>query len=1220
MKKITLFILGLIFSLTQGFSQLRVNDTKSLWVKKTESQLSKEDKVHRSSFPKEFQLYQLNIEALKNQLVNAPMRGEVLAKYSSLKIKFPNAKGEFETFAIVETPLMEGELANKMSMIKSYAGQGIEDPSATIRFSVTQLGLHTMILSGTKRSWFIDPYTEDRQNYIVYTKESLGFDSQSFECLTEQGVYLPSLKSNVASENNAVDDNKLRTYRLALSCTGEYGTIFKGTGTTAQQKANVQAQMAITMTRVNGVYERDLATTMVFIANNDAIIYLNAGTDPWTNEWNTKTAQTIDSNIGIANYDIGHNFNTTGGGNAGCLGCVCLGSATAFSQSGTHKGRGYTGRPDPTGDPFDIDYVAHEMGHQFNGYHTMNTCSRSGSGATEVEPASGSTIMGYAGICNSNIQANSDAYFNYVNIRDISANIKTGNSSTCDVETSIGNAAPTADAGNDYIIPISTPYMLIGSSTDEDGTASHTFTWEQNDPEQAPNGEAPPAATSTVGPMVRSFEGTTNPIRYIPRLSDLVVTGGSTTWEVLPSVTRNMEFALTVRDNNAAGGQTADDLMTVSTTTTAGPFVVTSQSSNVIWPQGSTQTVTWNVAGTNTGSVNTPNVDILLSKDGGLTYPFVLATATPNDGSHDIVVPNGEASNCRVMVKGNGNIFFNINSANININGAVNPVVSFTNVSDAVVEGSDCDFTDVTVDIDIAVGASQNTTANISVAGGTASSQDFILLTSSVNFSAGATGTQPVTIRVFNDDFVEGDETVDLTFAVNANGGDATAGNNTYTLTINDDDVVPAASQVITLLDSDMETSDTTNWSVIDNDGDGNIYLSVNAGGGAFYPGIDGVFLGSESNGGTLGTGGNFTPDNFLLSDAIAIPAGASTVSLSYGIGGYLDSEPYEVYWTTNNSNVANITAGSLIDSGNTLDSNGQVVSLDLSAFAGQTGYLVFRHISPGTNVGNGRTDGLLLLDNVLMEATVSNSIQTAVNTGVSNELANLSRSGTIYAADAVTSDFILDLTNNNNDNFGCVDISVSRAGTSAQSYNGSSTPNFVTDKTFTITPTVGLSSSNTTIDFYFTDAEILGYEATTGQSRTSMSIIRDNGSTTEVVPVTITAFGSDHKVSGTFTSGIDGTYYFGVPAALSTSEFAFDQFSVYPNPTNGEVSIALSTSEDVNISVFDIRGRQIFNNLYSNNNSIFNKTINLDTSSTGIYILKVKAGNKSAFKRIIVK
>ena len=269
---------------------------------------------------------------------------------------------------------------------------------------------------------------------------------------------------------------------------------FAGAGTLAQQKANIQAQMTITMTRVNGVYEIDLGITMIFVANNDAVIYLGAtNSDPWSNEWNTKTAQTLDSVIGVANYDIGHNFNTTGGGNAGCIACVCK----AVSQSGAHKGRGYTGRSNPTGDAFDIDYVAHEMGHQFGGYHTQsNSDCRSGSGLTEVEPGSASTIMGYAGICAANVQSNSDAYFAHVNIRDILAYVKSGTGS-CSVNTPISNQTPVVEAGLNYIIPKSTAFVLTAVGSDPDNDVL-TYTWEQNDPGN-PNSNAAPTSTRTVG-------------------------------------------------------------------------------------------------------------------------------------------------------------------------------------------------------------------------------------------------------------------------------------------------------------------------------------------------------------------------------------------------------------------------------------------------------------------------------------------------------------------------------------------------------------------------------------------------------------------------------------------------------------------------------------------------------------------------------------------------
>jgi hypothetical protein len=423
MKKITLLVV-LLFSFSIGFAQ-------NAWTKTNDLKIGMLEKVNRSSFPTDYQLFHLDLEQFKQDLEGAPVRG-LFSSRSKQIIYLPNEQGNLERFYVMETPIMEEDLARKFPMIKSYAAQGVDNPSAVARFSVTQFGLHNMTLAPEKSTLYIDPYTETQSNYIVYTRNSISDTPQTFECLTAENLSLPSLENTTSSENsvNAADDSKLRTYRLALSCSGEYGILFAGAGTTMQKKANIQARMAITMTRVNGVYERDLAITLIFINNNDLLLYFNPSTDPWTGEYNTKTAQTIDAAIGLANYDIGHNFNTDGGGNAGCIGCVC--SSTSNPNSDNHKGRGYTGRSNPTGDAFDIDYVAHEMGHQFGGFHTQSSSGCfSGSGATEVEPGSGSTIMGYAGICFPNVQNASDAYFHYVNIRDITNNIKNGVSSSC---------------------------------------------------------------------------------------------------------------------------------------------------------------------------------------------------------------------------------------------------------------------------------------------------------------------------------------------------------------------------------------------------------------------------------------------------------------------------------------------------------------------------------------------------------------------------------------------------------------------------------------------------------------------------------------------------------------------------------------------------------------------------------------------------------------------
>lgn len=654
MRKITILLI-LLFSLTLTYGQ-------SAWTKTDENKIGLLEKVNRKTVPTSYQLFHLDLEKFKQELKGAPIRG-VFSGRSKHLIYLPNAEGNLERFYVMETPIMEEELAKNFSMIKSYAAQGIDDPSAVARFSVTPFGLHNMTLIPGKSTLYIDPYTENRANYLVYSRSAISNTAQDFACLLDQNVSFPSLENATLSENtvNAADDSKLRTYRLALSCTGEYGALFAGNGTDTQKKANIQAQMAITMTRVNGVYERDLAITMIFVANNNLLLYYNASTDPWTGEYNTKTAQTIDAAIGRANYDIGHNFNTSGGGNAGCIGCVC--STTTSASSSTHKGRGYTGLPNPTGDAFDIDYVAHEMGHQFGGFHTQSSSSCfSGSGSTEVEPGSGSTIMGYAGICAPNVQFGSDAYFHYVNIRDITANVKSGVSSSCPTIIPFSNNAPVITPIKDYIIPMSTPFVLTGSATDADGDVLN-YTWEQNDPESSNLANtATPTAFKTSGPVFRSIEGSTKSFRFFPNKNTILAGQTSNTWEVLPAVSRVLNFALTVRDNVAGGAQTATDEMKVTVSNLSGPFIITSQNTTVSYPAGSNQTITWEVASTDQAPVNARFVDIYLSTDNGSSFPILLASKVPNDGSEIVTIPNSIGNNNRIMVRGFDSIFFDISN------------------------------------------------------------------------------------------------------------------------------------------------------------------------------------------------------------------------------------------------------------------------------------------------------------------------------------------------------------------------------------------------------------------------------------------------------------------------------------------------------------------------------------------------------------------------------
>lgn len=614
-------------------------------------------------------IFELDVAELKKSLLNSPKRNALTAKSSTI-ISFPNADGKLERFRIFETSNMDPALAAKYPEIKSYVGNCIENPTSTIYFSTSPLGLQTMTINADRSAVFIEPYTKDLNAYVVYKKSDKAASLSKFECTIIATAKNDLKNSNLLNRPNA-DDGNLRTYRLAQSVTGEYTAYFGGT------KALALAAINNTMTRVNGVFEKDFGVHMNLIANNDLIIYTTASTDPYSASaskanWNQELQTNLTNVIGSANYDIGHLFGGDGGGgNAGCIGCVCKNPTTSVPLG---KGSGYTSPGDgiPQGDNFDIDYVAHEMGHQFGGNHTF-THSNEGSGV-QMEPGSGSTIMGYAGITSLDVQPHSDPFFHAVSIQQVTNYIKT---TTCQTTTLTGNAVPTASAGLDYTIPKSTPFMLTGTGSDANGDLI-TYQWEEMD-----NGttSAAPSATKTTGPNFRSYNPSTSGVRYFPQMAS-VLTGATTTAgteltvEALSSVARTLNFRLTVRDNHAGGPANNSDDVIITVNATAGPFTVSSPNTAVSYVGGSTQTVTWNVAGTTANGVNTANVDILLSTDGGATFPITLLAATPNDGTQAVTIPNTAGTQNRIMVKGTNHIFFDVSNTNFTITAGSTDVIA----------------------------------------------------------------------------------------------------------------------------------------------------------------------------------------------------------------------------------------------------------------------------------------------------------------------------------------------------------------------------------------------------------------------------------------------------------------------------------------------------------------------------------------------------------------
>ncbi|MFN1219140.1 reprolysin-like metallopeptidase [Chryseobacterium kwangjuense] len=621
-------------------------------------------------------IFSLDINGLKTALSRASERSVSVEK-SDIIISFPNAEGKMENFRVAEHSNLAPELSAKYPDIKSYVGQNTTDPGSTVYFSLSELGLSSMEIYGDKSAVFIEPYTKDLSTYVVYKKSDRKDNLNTFECTMVDEVQKAS--PNASARPNA-DDAKLRTYRMALSCTGEYTTYFGGT------KANALAAMNNTMTRVNGVFEKDMAIRMVLIANNDAIIYTNSATDPYSpaaskDKWNLELQNNLTANIGNSAYDIGHLFGATGGGgNSGCLACVCVDDTSSLTDR--NKGSAITspGNGVPSGDTFDIDYVAHEIGHQFGANHTYSFKTDGDVNTVRMEPGSGSTIMGYAGITSQDVQPNSDPFFHASSIQQVTNYAK---STSCAAITNTGNAIPTANAGLDYTIPKGTPFMLTGTGTDANGDIL-TYIWEQIDsaPSSQTGTSSAASATKTSGPTFRSWVPTASPVRYFPKMSS-ILTGSTTTAgseitvEALSNVARKLNFRFTVRDNRAGGSGNNSDDVVITVNKTAGPFTVSSQNSATTYTGGSSQTVTWNVAGTTTNGVNAANVDILWSTDSGNTWTTLL-TGTPNDGTQAISIPNSSTTTGRIMVKGSNHIFFDVNNANIKVNVSAGKVAQET--------------------------------------------------------------------------------------------------------------------------------------------------------------------------------------------------------------------------------------------------------------------------------------------------------------------------------------------------------------------------------------------------------------------------------------------------------------------------------------------------------------------------------------------------------------
>lgn len=630
----------------------------------------------RQIVPQWYQTWGLSPDIFQQQLSAAPLESQVSIQTSSQVISLPDPSGIMQEFRVVESPIMEAELGARFPHIRTYSLKGITDPYANGKMDWNDFGLHVSIRT-PRGDYFIDPYTNaTRKEYIVYYTED--FQKSPDQIIPEAGVDHGEAHSGEESGESEIRNlvgaktagavcvgDRLRTYRLAVACTGEYAQA--ATGMTNPSVSQVLSKIVTTVNRVNSVYESEVAIRLVLISNNTQIIFTDPATDPFNGNNSSVTliseSQTvIGGTIGSGNYDIGHTFSTGGGGLAN-LGCVCT----------SGKARGITGSPSPVGDPYDIDYVAHEIGHQFGANHTFNSttgsCSGNRNGSTSMEPGSGITIMAYAGLCGgaNNLGPNSIPYFHAISYDEIVTFTHTGAGNNCASPSTTGNNAPVVEAPVAYTIPKITPFELRGSATDADGD-SLTYSWEAFD-----RGLAAGNWNSGAVPYFRSYAPDTIPYRMFPKLS--VVLGGSTTGikgEYYPQSAQTLNFRLAARDGKMGGGGVCYAATQV-VVANAGPFKVTDPNvAGITWYQGAWPVVTWDVAGTDAAPVLCEKVNILISTDGGFTF-FPVVTDTENDGVASVPVPpvSAPVSTCRLRIECAGNIFFDINDFNFSISDIV---------------------------------------------------------------------------------------------------------------------------------------------------------------------------------------------------------------------------------------------------------------------------------------------------------------------------------------------------------------------------------------------------------------------------------------------------------------------------------------------------------------------------------------------------------------------
>ncbi|MEW5676463.1 reprolysin-like metallopeptidase [Flavobacterium enshiense] len=1257
MKK--LICAALLFTSTFGIAQTKTG----LWKKNNANQTS--GRTTKSNLPQN-NLFDLDLPAMKMALAKSPKRDSKIT--SDIIIALPNGEGKTENFKVYENPVMDPALAAKYPEIKSYVAVGMENTQARAYFSLSPLGFKAMTYAPDKESIFIEPINSENTLYTVYKRSEHKHEMDEFECSVTESAS-QSISQTSSTYARGADDAKLRTYRLALSCTGEYAAYFGGS------KAATLASMNNTLTRINGVFERDFGVRLVLIANNDTLIYTNPTTDPFSyaSNWGSESQSNLTAVIGEANYDIGHLLGA---------GAVVSGDAGARGSIGAdnYKGRAYScaNATNYQGDTFDINCVAHEMGHQLGANHTFTYTTEST--IAQLEPGSGSTIMSYAGITTKDVQQNSDAYFHAISIQQVTDLIKTKTFGTI---TNTGNAVPVVNAGLNFTIPKGTPFMLNGSATDANSTDALTYSWEQMDVGNAT--ASVPTATATTGPLFRSYLPTVSPIRYFPNMNSILAgltttAGRDIAVEALPGVARTLNFRLTVRDNRIGGGANNTDDVVLTVDGVAGPFTVDTQNAAVSYVAGTSQAINWTVAGTNANGVNAANVDILLSTDGGQTFPTVLVSGTPNDGSQNVVIPNLPGTTNRIMVKGSNHIFFDVNNANFTITGSATtdtaaPTASTLSASGTTTSNTNLTWTVATDNTGVTGydvyqnGALKTTTTatSLAVTGLTASTTYSFYV--KAKDAAGNISSNSNTVNVTTSAIVTADTTVPTASTLSASGTTTSATNLSWSAATDNigitgynvyqNGVLKTTTTTTSLVVSGLSASTTYSFYVKAKDAAGNVSTSSNTANVTTLAAADTTAptVSTLSASGTTSSSTNLSwtaaSDNLGVTGYNVYQNGAlktTTTSTSLTVTGLSSSTTYNFYVAAKDaagnlssaSNTVNVSTLALVDStaptASTLSASGTTTSsTNLSWTAatdniGVTGYNVYQNgalkttttatslvvsgLSAATTYSfyvkaKDAAGNLSTNSNTVTVTTLSNTVATYCTStgGTSREYINRVQIGTINN---------LSGDNKGYGNYTTLSTNLTTGTTSS----------------ITITPAWYGSSVNEAyavwID-YNQDGNFGSNELAFSKSKTKSTTV--NGSF--FIPNTALSGTTRMRVSMKFNAVPTACEVFvngevedytvnivnGATVKYDTATESLDNtkqevstlsFKVYPNPVKGETLFFSGLETEASYRIYNLLGQQI------SGGTIENNAVNVSSVKEGTYIIEVSDGSSTISKKFI--